>query len=85
MKGVHKLNKYFSIILSIVGMIVVVDTFLAQFFNTGVIQSSFVLIYCISFILISSQFKDITKNKFVMIPLYIMIAQTFISIAGNLL
>lgn len=77
------MNKYFPIILSISGMIVVIDILLAQFLNTGVIPSSFVLVYCITFILISSKFKDITKNKFVMIPLYIIIVQTFVSIAKN--
>ena len=75
-----KIEKISSVILSIVGIVIIVDVFLEQFFNIGTKQNSLTLIYCISFVLLTTQFKSMIKNKFVMIPLYIMIIQTSYSL-----
>ena len=75
-----KIEKICSVILSIVGIVIIVDVFLEQFFNIGTKQNSLTLIYCISFVLLSTQYKRISKNKLVMIPLYIMIIQTCYSL-----
>ena len=76
----EKIEKIFSVILSIVGTVLVVDVFLEQFFSIGTKQNSLTLIYCISFIILTTKFKSILKNKFVMIPLYLMIVQTIYSL-----
>ena len=76
----EKIEKISTVILSIVGIVIIVDVFLEQFFNIGTKQNSLTLIYCISFILLTTQFKSMIKNKFVMIPLYIMIIQTSYSL-----
>ena len=76
----EKIEKIFSVILSIVGIVLVVDVFLEQFFSIGTKQNSLTLIYCISFIILTTKFKSIFKNKFVMIPLYLMIVQTIYSL-----
>ena len=49
----EKIEKIFSVILSIVGIVLVVDVFLEQFFSIGTKQNSLTLIYCISFIIFS--------------------------------
>ena len=41
-------QKILSIIISILGIIIVVDSFLAEFFNIGVKQDSLVAGYCIA-------------------------------------
>ena len=71
-----KLEKISPIIMGIFGIVLIVDVFLEQFFNIGTKQNSLTLIYCISFVLLTTQFKGMIKNKLVMIPLYIMIIQT---------
>ena len=75
-----KIEKICSVILSIVGIVIIVDVFLEQFFNIGTKQNSLTIMYCISFVLLTTQFKSMIKNKFVMIPLYIMIIQTSYSL-----
>ena len=72
----EKIEKISTVILSIVGIVIIVDVFLEQFFNIGTKQNSLTIMYCISFVLLTTQFKSMIKNKFVMIPLYIMIIQT---------
>ena len=74
-----KLERLSPIIMGIFGIVLIVDVFLEQFFNIGIKQNSLTLIYCISFVLLTTQFKSMIKNKFVMIPLYIMIIQTIYS------
>ena len=71
-----KLERLSPIIMGIFGIVLIVDVFLEQFFNIGIKQNSLTLIYCISFVLLTIQFKGMIKNKLVMIPLYIMIIQT---------
>jgi hypothetical protein len=75
-----KTEKILPIIMGIVGIVIIVDVFLEQFFNIGTKQNSLTLIYCISIVLLSTQYKGMIKNKFVMIPLYIMILQTIYSL-----
>ena len=75
-----KTEKILPIIIGIVGIVIIVDVFLEQFFNIGTKQNSLTLIYCISIVLLSTQYKGMIKNKFVMIPLYIMILQTIYSL-----
>ena len=76
----EKIEKISTVILSIVGIVIIVDVFLEQFFNIGTKQNSLTIMYCISFVLLTTQFKSMIKNKFVMIPLYIMIIQTSYSL-----
>ena len=78
-----KNEKISSIILSVLGFIIVIDTILEQCFNIGTKQSSLVTGYCVAFILLSLKFPNILKNKYVIIPLYIMIIQMIISLASK--
>ena len=75
-----KTEKILPIIMGIVGIVIIVDVFLEQFFNIGTKQNNLTLIYCISIIILTTQFKGMIMNKFVMIPLYIMIIQTIYSL-----
>ena len=78
-----KNEKISSIILSVIGFIIVIDTILAQFFNIGTKQNSLVTGYCVAFILLSLKFPNILKNKYVVIPLYIMIIQMIFSLISR--
>ena len=69
-----------SLILSILGIVIVIDAILEQFCNIGIKQNSLVIGYCISFIFLSTKFPNILKRKSVIIPIYIMIIQTVYSI-----
>ncbi len=82
MKRTEKIS---SIILLIVGVIIVVDTILAQFFMIGNKQNSLTLVYCIAFVLLCTQFPNILKKKYVVIPMYIMIIQMFYSLFSKLI
>ena len=72
----NKVENISLIIMGILGIVIIVDVFLEQFFGIGTKQNSLTLIYCISFVLLTTQFKSILKNKLIMIPFYIMILQT---------
>ena len=72
-------EKLTSLILSILGTVIIVDTFLVQTFNIGTKQESLTIGYCIAFVLFSIKFPKITKKKTVLIPLYILIAQMLYS------
>ena len=69
-----------SMSLCILGIILIIDTILAQFFNRGAYANNLVIIYCSIFIIASMQYKNIIYKKHVMIPLYLMIIQTFYSL-----
>ena len=73
-------EKLSSVILSILGTVIVIDTILEQFFSIGIKQDSLVLGYCIGFVLLSTKFPNILNKKFVIIPLYIMIIQMIYSL-----
>ena len=73
-------EKLSSVILSILGTVIVIDTILEQFFNIGVKQNSLVIGYCIAFVLLSIKFPNILKRKFVIIPMYIMVIQMLYSL-----
>jgi len=75
-----KKEKISSIILTILGVIIVIDTILEQFFNIGTKQNSLVLGYCIAFVLLSIKFPNILKKKAVIVPMYIMVAQMVYSL-----
>ena len=75
-----KIEKIGSAILCIVGIVSVVDTFLYQFLNIGEEHKNLSLGYCLAFILLSAKFPEILKKKYVVIPLYLMILQTFYSL-----
>ena len=70
----------FVFLLSFIGIIVVIDTALAQFFAIGSEQKIITIIYCIGLILCSIKFPSILKIKYVTIPLYAMILQTIYSL-----
>ena len=73
-------EKISSIILTILGVIIVIDTILEQFFNIGTKQNSLVLGYCIAFVLLSIKFPNILKKKAVIFPMYIMVVQMVYSL-----
>ena len=73
-------EKISSLIFTILGIVIVIDGILEQFFNIGVKQDNLVIGYCIAFVLISTKFPNILKRKFVIIPMYAMILQTLYSL-----
>lgn len=75
-----KKEKISAIILTLLGVVLVIDTILEQFFNIGMRQDALVLGYCIAFILLSIKFPNLLKQKYVIIPMYIMVIQTFYSL-----
>ena len=75
------MNKNIAVfLLSFIGIVIVIDTALAQFFNIGSEQKNLTIIYCIAFILLSIKFPDILKRKYVTVPIYAMILQTIYSL-----
>ena len=75
-----KIERIGSAVLCVVGIVSVVDTFLYQFLAIGEEQKNLSLGYCVAFILMSAKFPGILKKKYVIIPLYVMILQTFYSL-----
>ena len=75
-----KTEKIASIILFIVGVVIVVDGILAQFFNVGIQQNYLVMVYSIAFVLLTSKYKNLLKKQYVVVPLYIMIVQMIYSL-----
>ena len=75
-----KTEKIVSIILCIVGIVIVIDGILAQFLNVGLQQNYLVMVYCIAFVLLTSKYKNLLKKQYVVVPLYIMIAQMIYSL-----
>tara|TARA_X000001036_G_scaffold421270_1_gene442948 strand:+ start:1148 stop:1393 length:246 start_codon:yes stop_codon:yes gene_type:complete len=73
-------EKISFLVLSILGIVIVIDGILEQFFNIGVKQDNLVIGYCIAFVLISTKFPNILKRKFVIIPMYAMILQMLYSL-----
>ena len=69
-----------SFILSFVGIIIVIDTALQQFFKIGTEQKNLTTVYCIVFILLSIMLPKLLNKKYVVIPLYIMILQMIYSL-----
>ena len=76
----NKIERIGSAVLCVVGIVSVVDTFLYQFLAIGEEQKNLSLGYCVAFILMSAKFPGILKKKYVVIPLYAMILQTFYSL-----
>ena len=75
-----KNEKVYSIILCIVGIVIVLDGILAQFFNVGIEQNYLVMAYSIAFVLLASKYKNLLKKQYVVIPLYVMIGQMIYSL-----
>ena len=75
-----KKEKLSSLILSVLGIVVVIDTILEQFFSIGIKQDSLTLGYCIAFVLLSIKFPNILKRKYVIIPMYLMVVQMIYSL-----
>ena len=73
-------EKISTIILTLLGVVLVVDGILERFFNIGIREDTLVLGYCIAFIFLSIKFPNLLKNKYVIIPMYIMVIQTFYSL-----
>ena len=72
-------EKIANILFSILGIVIVIDTFFA-WANIGSEQNNLTLGYCIGFVIVSSQYPAMTKNKYVMIPFYILVGQMLFSI-----
>ena len=75
-----KIEKLSSLILAILGIVVVIDAILEQFFSIRTKQDSLVLGYCIGFVLLSIKSPNILKRKYVIIPMYIMVLQMLYSL-----
>ena len=73
-------EKISSLILSVLGVIIVVDSILQQFFGIGTKQDNLVLGYCIAFILLTIKFPNLLKKNLVKIPMYIMVIQMIYSV-----
>tara|TARA_B100001250_G_C19250903_1_gene550656 strand:+ start:200 stop:433 length:234 start_codon:yes stop_codon:yes gene_type:complete len=67
-------------LLSFIGIIIVIDAALAQFFTIGSEQKIVTIIYCMGFIFSAIKFPSILKVKYVTIPMYLMILQTIYSL-----
>ena len=74
-----KVEKISNVILVILGIVLSVDLFLVLFFSIGTKQSILIIGYFVSFVLLSTKFKSISKNKFVIIPLYTVVVLQIIS------
>ena len=79
----YKVEKIVGYLLCLVGIVIVIDTFLYQFFNIGTNQKNLTLCYCIAFIFSGYSYPKIYKSKYVMIPLYLMIIQLCYSAITN--
>ena len=78
-----KIGQISSYILCFLGIVIIIDTFLANQFDIGTYQKGLVLAYCIAFVLLSTKFPSISKKKYVIYPLFLMIAQTFYSLVNK--
>ncbi len=78
-----KIEQVASIILSIISIVLIIDTILLQFFNQGNYQKNLALGYCIAFVILSVKYKNILSKKYVVIPLYVMVLQTIYSLIVN--
>ena len=76
-KNSEKICSYSLIIIS---LFLIIDTFLANQFQIGNQDRNLRLAYCIGFVLSSTKFPNIIKNKFVVYPLYIIIGQMVYSL-----
>ena len=74
-----KVEKISNFILVILGIVLSIDLFLVLFFSKGIKQSTLIIGYFVSFILLSQKFKNISKNKFVIIPFYTVVVLQIIS------
>jgi len=64
-----------AFILSVIGIIIVINTALQQFFNIGVEQKVLTIFYCVTFILLTIKYKNLLNKKYVTMPLYVMVLQ----------
>jgi len=78
------LEKILSTTLILVSIILIIDTILSRRFDIGNEQKGLQLSYCIAFVLSTTKFPTIMKNKFVVYPLYIMITQMLHSLVVNI-
>ena len=78
-----KIGQISSYILCLLGIVIIIDTFLANQFDIGTYQKGLVLSYCIGFVLINTKFPSISKKKYVVYPLFLMIAQTIFSLVNK--
>ena len=72
-------EKIAIILFSILGLVIVIDTFFS-WANIGSEQNNLTLGYCIGFVIVSTQYPAILKNKYVIIPFYILVGQMLFSI-----
>lgn len=79
----NRLEKLSAIIMGLFGIGLVLNVFIKEFFDFGAQQNTLSLIYCALIVSLAIKFNTIVKNKFVMIPLYIMIIQTSYSLITN--
>ena len=68
--------------LSLVSILLIIDTALYQFLNLGPYLSDIIIYYCAVFLYFGIKFKQkFFRRKLIMIPFYIMVLQTILSLA----
>ena len=68
--------------LSLVGILLIIDTALYHFLNFGPYLSDITIYYCAVFLYCGVKFKQkFFRRKLIMIPFYIMVLQTILSLA----
>ena len=59
-----RIEKLGSVVLCILGIALVMDAILEQFFNIGIRQNSITIAYCIAFVILSIKFKNKLRLSF---------------------
>ena len=77
-----KIEKISSYILCLISIAIIVDTILAQL-GIGTYQKGLTLGYCILFILLNTKFPNLSKKKYVIYPLVLLIIQTTYSLISK--
>ena len=68
--------------LSIISILLIIDTALYHFLNFGPYLSDLTICYCAVFLYCGIKFKQkFFRRKLIMIPFYIMVLQTILSLA----
>ena len=58
-----RIEKLSSVVLCLLGIVLVVDAILEQFFNIGIRQNSLTIGYCIAIVLLSIKYQNIELKK----------------------
>ena len=81
----NKTEQILAIVLSITGIVIAVDVMLYHLFDIGTQQNNFTIIYCVAIVLTNIKYPNILKKRYVIYPLYILVAQTIYSLVKKYL